>query len=359
MIVALAITMLAPFQVGGEVELRGQREPIDGAIVTMGVDGVEVEGRGLIGWDQVRDIEGERAEAFETDFRGYADKAWRARIRLSRGDAIGAEPLFEELFQTYAWRRGPTAAVVCEGLLRTRLRRNAQASAIAPWLSLLHAGATDTWGTGLVDPTTRLVASLPPIWLPGPAIDELRINIPAADASIDSDVREIARWYELAASFEAGRPTEIPDPVSSDRGVRLLADIVQARAGDETTRRRSRDALMVRAEATRGTWIEAWCRAAIGRSLLREADEEQIRLGIVSLLTVPALFEEELPHLAALCLAEAAASLDLDLGMHDDALRVARELASRFPGHEALGWAPMRELLSADRGVRTITRSDS
>lgn len=354
MILALAIAVLAPSQ----VELRGQREPLDGAILSIGVDGVDVEGHGLIGWDRVRDIDGEREDAFERDFRGYADMAWRARIRLSRGDAIGAEPLFEELFQTFAWRKGPTAAVVSEGLLRTRLRRSAQAAAIAPWLSLLHAGPSDAWGTGLVDPGTRLIASLPPIWLPGPAIEELRIGIPAADDSIDSDVREIAHWYELAASFESGRPTEIPDAVSSDRGVRLLADIVQARAGDQTTRKRARDALIVRAEATRGTWVEAWCRAAIGRSLLREADEEQIRLGVVSLLTVPAMFEQDMPHLSGLCLAEAAASLDLDLGMHDNALRVARECATKFPGHEALGWAPMRDLLSADRGVRTISRSD-
>ncbi len=353
MILVCAIGLLLPAQ----VELRGQRHPLAGDIVAMGVDGVEVEGQGLIGWDRVRDIDGEREATFEEDYREYAEKAWRARTRLERGDAVGAEPLFEELFQTYAWRQGPTAVVVSEGLLRCRLRRSAQTAAIAPWLSLLHASANTPLNSGLVDPSTRLVASLPPIWLPGPAIQELRIGIPAADATVDSDIREIAQWYEIAAAFEAGRSVDLPDPVSTDRGVRLLVEIVRARVGDEGTRRRARDTLRVRAESAKGTWIEAWSRAAIGRSLLREADQEQIRLGVVSLLTVPALFQRDHPHLAGFCLAEAAVALDLDLGMHDDAVRVARECATKLPGHEALGWSPMRDLLSSDRGIRTISRS--
>ena len=106
MILACAIGLLLQAQ----VELRGQRHPLSGEVVSMGVDGVEVEGRGLIGWDRVRDVQGDRAATFENDFREYADKSWRARTRLERGDAVGAEPLFEELFQTYAWRPGLPAA---------------------------------------------------------------------------------------------------------------------------------------------------------------------------------------------------------------------------------------------------------
>jgi len=118
--------------------------------------------------------------------------------------------------------------------------------------------------------------------------------------------------------------------------------------GDATVRRRARDALRVRARAQSGTWIEAWSRAAIGRSLLRESEDEQVRLGVVWLLSVPALFERDMPHLAGMCLGEAGATLDSRLMRHDDALRVVRELARKFPGHDALGWGPVRALLGAE-----------
>jgi len=204
MILALTLSLALTAQ----VELRSQREPLPGQILSMGVDGVEVQGQGVIGWDRVRAIDGPQSAMFEQDFQGYADKAWRTRTRLARGDAIDAEPLFEELFQTYAWRKGPTARVVSEGLLRCRLRRNAQVSAVRAWLALLHAGGPGR--TGLVDPRTSLVPTLPPIWLAAPALDRIDLSVPGDDPDADPMIAQLAGWYELAATFEAGAPIEMP-----------------------------------------------------------------------------------------------------------------------------------------------------
>src|SRR5690606_16150177 len=113
-----------------------------------------------------------------------AEDAWRARTRLERADAVGAEPLFEDLFdRTRAWR-GPTRAVIAEGLLRCRIRRGAQIGAIDPWLALLEARASALAGihpyaldwahrAGLgevLDPATGLAPGLPPMWLDWPAV---------------------------------------------------------------------------------------------------------------------------------------------------------------------------------------------
>src|SRR5437667_402086 len=73
----------------------------------------------VISWDRVASVEGELASA-ASPFLPAAEKLWRARSRLDRGDVVGAEPLFEELFPRCAGQRGATAAVASGGLLRCR-----------------------------------------------------------------------------------------------------------------------------------------------------------------------------------------------------------------------------------------------
>src|SRR5690606_25847987 len=90
-----------------------------------------------------------------------------------------AEPLFDELAQVYGAERGPSAAVVAEGVLRCRLSRGAQGSATAAWLwwSWLidekeRQASGPEWiggGTSLppvVDAATGLAPALPPVWAP-------------------------------------------------------------------------------------------------------------------------------------------------------------------------------------------------
>ncbi len=348
MIGAGLLAMSVALSLPAQVELRGERAPVEGAIVGLGVDGVEVDGLGVISWDRVRDIDGEWEEIFERDFREYADKAWRARTRLERGDTILAEPLFEELFATYGFRRSALAGVVSEGLLRCRLRRDAQALAVEAWLSLLASGASSP----LLDRETGLVPTLAPIWLPSDSVAVVRV-VPPENG--DDHLLRLADWYAAAADFEAGREAHLPPRESADRGLALVADIVSGRAGDETTRRKARQSLRTRARAHEGTWIEAWALAGLGRSLIREGEIDQVREGVVYLLSVAARFSRQTPYLCGVCLAEAAGALEAVLGDTNGARAVAQELARRYPEHPALGWEPIRDLV---RHTRPIARGD-
>lgn len=342
------LVMSVAFSLPAQVELRGERAPVDGAIIGLGVDGVEVDGLGVISWDRVRDIDGEWEAMFERDFREYADKAWRARTRLERGDTILAEPLFEELFATYGYRQSELAGIISEGLLRCRLRRDAQALAVEAWLSLLASSHPSP----IMDRETGLVPTLAPIWLPSDSIAIVRVA-PPEDA--DDRLLSLAAWYAAAADFEAGREAHLPPRETSDRGLALVADIVSARAGDEATRRRARQALRTRAQAREGTWVEAWSLAGLGRSLIREGEDDQVREGVVYLLSVAARFSRQTPYLCGVCLAEAAGALEAVLGDTEGARAVARELARSYPEHPALGWEPIRDLV---RSTRPIARGD-
>src|SRR5690606_26027526 len=111
-----------------------------GEIVTVDEQGVTVRGdatQTVISWDRIRTVSGDHA-AIAANHANVADRLWRARTRIERGDWRLGEPLFEGLFATYGALTGPASAVAAEGLLRCRLRRGAQAASVEPWLALVR-----------------------------------------------------------------------------------------------------------------------------------------------------------------------------------------------------------------------------
>ncbi len=373
----LAALLAAP--AAAQVQLRGSKDGVDAPVRGVSLEGVTVggapEGGGdqgqIIGWDLVRVIPGHEEAAAE--FLPYADRAWRARSRLERGDWAAAEPLFEELARTYQGFGGPTAAMVHEGLLRCRLRRGAQGAAVWAWLDWVGTlqgsrGESHRWmggRTGLPavrDGATELIPGLPPIWVGGHALAAVagseewsRFTPGPAGASIAAD---LAALYRHAAAFEAGVPSEMPTTDTFHPGVRFVAEIVASRAaGTLDDRRLARGKLERRLIAGRGPnavppepWVEAWCRAAIGRSLVLEQDESLRRRGVRELLHLPARFADDHPYLAGVCLAEAAAAMG-GLGEHDAASILVEELRRRFPGHPALAWDKLHGMGAASHAA--------
>jgi hypothetical protein len=202
----------------------------------------------------------------------------------------------------------------------------------------------------VADEETGLVPRLPPIWTPGPALSALAAStdwssLKAAGGAAGA----LGELYEIAAKFEAGEKVEIgparPEPV----GVRLVYDVVAARCGSADERAAARERLRVRIApagrkaATPPPWVEAWCRVALGRSLVREEAETERLLGVVELLHIPARFADEWPELAGLALGEAAVAL---AAAKDEAGASAlkTELTTRFPRHPILEWGPLKRI---------------
>jgi hypothetical protein len=342
-----------------QLELRAGLQPPPGRVAGVGLSGVllapadEAQTPTLeIGWDRIRAVHGPLSDE-ATAFYEIADAAWRARTRLERGDAIAAEPLFEALFDDYRHQEGATAAVIAEGLLRCRLRRGTHIAAIEPWLALLQARPNTTvfasdWALAaglppVVDAATGLVPAVPPMWLPWPAVEAFARSGETPVGPIVSRAEALGALYLYAARIESGTPDLLPDIRSPDPGVRLVLAIVHARSGDADQRQRARQRLEVHLRPPPAdspptpAWVEAWCRAAIGRSLLRESSLDQQRHGVLELLHLPARFEHSHPYLAGLALAEAAAAMR-DMGDMRSAEILLRELKSRFPTHPVHDW---------------------
>jgi hypothetical protein len=326
----------------------------------------------IVGWDRVKSLtlpegwagSGEGEMPLATHL-ALGERVWRARRRLERGDAPAAEPLFESAFAEYRRKPGPTSAVIAEGLLRCRLRRGAHVLALEPWLSWMAAEQRDPAGAshyqanwadlaGLApvqDSATGLVPALPPIWLGWETVRNLAHAEGGVGVSegwaLDTPPGALQALYRAAAMYEVGREVEMPKPLPEHPGVGLVAIMVKARVGTEEQRAMGRRQLEDRLRSATSPWLEAWCRTALGRSLVQEGQMELRRRGVLELLEVPARFSKPHPYLAGVALAEASVVL---AGMNEaEASKVLRqELAREYPTHPALEWGPVREALARD-----------
>jgi hypothetical protein len=202
----------------------------------------------------------------------------------------------------------------------------------------------------VIDEASGLVPALPPMALAWPALSGLATE---GDASLRSGrAGALAALYSHAARFELGEPSTLASPTDQHWSVQLVYDIVLARTGDAAQRRQARDRLSRRITQGADPWVEAWCRAGIGRSLVKESSAEDRLLGVLELLHVPARFEESQAYLSGVALGECVIVLS-ELGDDSSAKVLARELAQRYRGHPVLDWAPVTMYLG-----RGIVRSD-
>ena len=315
-------------------------------VVSADLAGLSIDiagGTDVIGWDRVRAVEG-RMAGEARPYLELAEDAWRATSRLARGDAFGAEPIFERLFERTRGEPGPTPAVIAEGLLRCRLRRVARASAVEAWLDLqsnLSSAPTRTprWGirSAALDDRSLLCPSLPPIWYRGPAAEAFarRSDGPGSPDDPTSAVRVL---YTAAARAAMGEPI---DSASTARAVEaasvrpsgeFIADLVLAQIGGATARNDARQALERERSASAEPWRRVWATIAIGRSLVAEDEDAARRRGVLELVSVHAADRGVSPYLAGVALADAAIACD-DLGDDGAARSLLNELMATAPSH--------------------------
>ncbi|MBM4107695.1 MAG: hypothetical protein FJ255_02605 [Phycisphaerae bacterium] len=347
-----------------ELALRGHREAPPGAVSAVGVDGVSAgsDAPVLVGWDIVAELPEEWREPGR-EWAELADALWRARVRLERGDFALAERTLEPWLPKVRGRRGPTAMLVGDGLLRCRLRRGARTSAIDAWLTWLAAGdgspalhldsgrpvASRSEDPAVVpDAGLGLVPELPPMWLDTPAVRALG---EAASPETSASWGVLAQAYKASAATEGGSTPDlapllaaVTGPATADlrsQGVRLVAAVVLSRAGDARQRDQARGVLLSLSALDERPWVEAWRRAAIGRSLLREPERERRLEGVLEMLHVPARLPEASPYLTGLVLAESAVAMR-ELGDAAAGERLYQEFAALGDTHPAWQWAPIR-----------------
>ncbi len=312
----------------------------------------------LVTWDRIASVKGNWSERAEP-YRVMATDLWRARVRLERGDALGAEALLEKHLDAFVGRRGPLAARVWSGVLRCRVSRQAQSAAVVAWAGVVRAGEGEVTfagrtkagdelrNTAIIDGGTGLAPQLAPIFLPTPS---LQIVAQAMPRTAETRADKLLVMYASAADFELGRQVTLPARDDGDVALALTWDVVAARVGDDAARVKARANLerrLVTNESPR--WQEAWVRVSLGRLMIASKEAEERRLGMAMLLHVPARLADAHPFLAGVALAEVSAALGRE-GNVETARAVLSRLQREYPGHPALSWEGLRAVRSGESG---------
>jgi len=328
---------------GAQVYVRGQSVPLAPAIVEITREGVrlDTDPSTVIGWQDVKLVAGEHAEAAEV-FAGIAERAWRARERIERRDYDLASADFAELFREYSKSDGPTSSMVARGHLACALHRDAYLAALAPFVVTLRDpsdGSIDPFVVPL-DSVYSLAPELPPFWIPrdAPRAAGILSRMRPEEDEPAFTAHSIATLYLLAA-LDPDVPESEHERVllefdERDDASQFLNEILLARIGSFAQRREARELLVDRAESEIGTWVEAWCRIAIGRSLLREDGDGHARRAVLEFLSVPARFSD-FSRLTELAMAFACDGLDfVDQGQHRFLVRNRDGELSQAPSSE-------------------------
>lgn len=365
LIPTLLLATLAP-QATAQVQWRAGCDP--GAAATplaLTTQGVRVStpgsGERLIPLDCVADVLGPLRDQW-TPLAQEAEQAWRGRARLERGDFAGAEDLLEPLYLRHASDTGPTGARLARAVMSCRLARGALTQAVHPMLSVVGGDPTPPLqvptGPGELDPELLYDDA----WGLSPLLAPIFVRLPAVQALAHGpwptppDPGRVGRGPALAAIFEAaarhetGLPVALGPRPASDAGAALAFDIVASRAGTPEQVAAARAALRERLGQPGPDWVSIWCRTALGRSMINDADTDSRWLGVAELLRVPAMSERSQPYLTGICLAHAAVTLD-ELGDARGAATIAREFEARFPGHPVLQWEPLQRIARRPQGA--------
>ncbi len=344
--VLLLLLMLTRLVSAEVVERRGAQPPLEGNVFLIDDNAVTVRSASgatqVVPWDRVRDVQLDRHDPTLESRLETAERLWRGRSRLERGDSTLAEPLFERLFETYRGSTHETALVVAEGLLRCRLSRMANETAVVPALEVMRlrrAGVETTSYVSLdsiLDPETGLCMLLPPVWIDDRALRAMERELAVYDAH-DDNVLAIAAMYRRAARQQLGlEPIALGEQIDDDavqhEAVKLLELILSVDDVDRPTAIVARSRLTGRLQ-TMESWSQGWARYALGSSLVNERKLDAQLSGLVHLLHLPASsrFRDQ-SYLAGLALSTAADALEkLDDAQGAHVLRA--EILSRYPGH--------------------------
>jgi hypothetical protein len=274
------------------VRLRGTEGPLDASRVVFAVEGLRVTlgtAEQVLAWDRVAGVEGMALTDADRSALAVAEDLWRARSRIARGDPTLARPLLERHWDRFRGTTSETALIVAEGLLRARLAEREWERAIGPALEvarLRRAGiSTDRFAAlpPAVDATLLLAPELAPVWRVGARTSAAATELDAL-AEGEGEVARVAKAYR---ALLRGEPLPAAGGKRPEGATLLLETIAALNEPSAELRAKARAA----AAATKGLpdWSKAWIAFAIGQSLVLEADPAQRRIGVLTLLEVPAL----------------------------------------------------------------------
>jgi hypothetical protein len=323
------------------VERAGRIIAIDDAGVTIRL-AAERDFERLYVWDQVRSVRTTLHRPDLAQLQAQADKLWRARTRLQRGDTVQAQLLFGELFPVFRGRTSEAALIVSEGLLRCQLAHGENERAIVPALECLRLHrakvSTDRYVdlAAIFDADTSLCMQLPPAWGVSRTLASAKVELEKYQSQGDPVVAAVAELYLVAIRRHMGETVTLraKDEWPEHAGIALLVQLLEpSDVGIDVRQQGIERWRHLIANDAVAAWAQPWVRYAIGDGMLRSTNARTREEGVIELLHVPVRHAAAQPYLAGLALWRAGNELSSsgDVAGTEQLLGQLRMIAPNHP----------------------------
>ncbi|MBC8354751.1 MAG: hypothetical protein H8E66_22455 [Planctomycetes bacterium] len=295
----------------------------DKTVTSFDEDGVRLNDRQVLGWHEIEKakISPDKQASFDEMLAGLGGHIYRIRQRLSVGDYEGLLPHAEAIYENYVGRTSDAAYTVLQALMWGRQAAGQREAALAPYLQcydiLRRRAKSEILLPGerrlVFDTQTAITSDITPVWFDTAAA---KSEMPKVFQVIRSmkDRPEGAFIYYASLASAAGDDATAGKVLgavkSTEPPVSELRDIVAAQreiltgATPNFATRHLHDNLASLTEDNRPLGLY-W----LGRHNLSSDDLGTQQLGLLALLSLPALHGDSQPELAGAALLSALQKL--------------------------------------------------
>lgn len=332
-------------QAADRLVLRNLTVITDKTVAGFDVDGVRLEGAGLIGWDELeRGTVGPAKQAeFDALLKSLGEPLYRIRQRMRVGDYAGLVEPAEAVAPRLLGRASRTGYIAAQALMWGRMAVGRREEAVEPYFYCLDylrklKGPLDGMPGDRrlrFDPASGFAAELLPVWFDGEAAKKVLPAVRNALRAVGKDGAPPESGYiyfatlSLAAGDEDGAARVLAALQPTHPMTRDWLAIVSA----EREVRQKKPAAGIAALQSQAAKLAPDNRPAalywLGQSQLLQAKAAEKREGVLQLLSVPASYGSTHPEIAAACLALAMDSLGAT-GDARGAVALRKELLERY-----------------------------
>jgi len=290
---------------------------IDGPkVVSFDEDGVRLDDQRIVGWYEIEKarVADDQQAQFDRMLKELGGTLFRIRQRMRVGDYKDLAEHTEAVYPRYLNRKSPTAYMVMQATMWSRIAMGRRESAVEPYCRCYeYLRAQPDANDALpgqrrlkYDPQTGLCASLAPVWFD---VAAAKAALPSVYKSISAMSRprpQGAYIYFATMALAAGDAAKADRglaAITSDSGpVRELRDIVAVQrellTGKPDAAARALDARLADISPANQPLALYW----LGRVKLVSTDVDTRKSGLVQLLRIPALYGNQAPEISAAAL---------------------------------------------------------
>lgn len=313
-------------------------------VLSLDEDGVDIEGKGVIGWDQIeRGSVGLKQEQFDKFLKDLGGPLFRLRQRLSVGDYVGLTEQAEALFPVYAKRSSDTAYLVSQATMWSRQANGRPAAALEAYFRCLKmlrdkaglAGSLPGTRKLAFDAGTGLCPELEPIFFNVQEAQKELQPVKAAAQDLQPPLPQAAFVYVGSLAITAGDmqlAEKSFENLRADNALvadwRVIAPAMQSLVGGEN------DQTIIQLEARvpgMHPFNRSIARYLLGKARTSDSMKAAVEQGVLDFLYVPAIEGAQRPELSAAALYDAMHALQ-KAGDVRQAANLRKEILANYSG---------------------------